>query len=221
MATVKFYLRSPKDKSGALRKDEVSIIAKFTLSREQRFEIATDEKIIPKYWDNKSQVVKSNAHDHVGINLYLSDLKRELITLWRENRELPFDQFKIKALGISQPGVEKKTLLTALEAFIKQYDLEKAENTIKRYKSLQVFLTEYNKAMPIDFINLDYNFYDSFRAFLYSKGQIDSTMYKYISNLKTFLKWANKRDYPVNEIYKEWVTLKRVNKPISLTLKEL
>lgn len=102
--TVNFYLKDPKS-DGVLKKTEVSIYAKFTVTRRERFEIFLKEKILPKHWDFKTQRAKSSASDHVLINLYLDDRRRKLITLYRENRDKTFVEFKNMALGI---GEEKR-----------------------------------------------------------------------------------------------------------------
>jgi integrase len=49
----------------------------------------------------------------------------------------------------------------------------------------------------------------------------DDTIYKYLSNLQTFLRWATDRGYEVNPIFKKWEIIERVHPPISLGLDEL
>ena len=94
MPSVKFYLNNPK-RNGQLRVDEVSVRAVFTLDRHNRFELRPEEKIIPKYWDSRSQSVKTNHRHHIEVNNYLSDFKRDLLNLWREHRAMvTFEEFK-------------------------------------------------------------------------------------------------------------------------------
>src|SRR5688572_14076983 len=102
MATVKFYLKKPKQQTGKLRVDEVSIIAKFSLGRKGRFEITTGEKIIPAYWDKERQVVKSTYRGHFEINTRLQEIKTDLLKLYRDNSKIDFDKFK--ALAQSKPS---------------------------------------------------------------------------------------------------------------------
>lgn len=249
MATVKFYLRNPKidDK---LRKDEVSIFAKFTIDRKKRFEITLDEKIQPKHWDFNSQQVKPSYRGHYEINSYLEDFKYKLMTLYRENRELPFDKFKNLATHRSE---QKKTLFLALDQFIDCYHGEKAYGTYQKCLSLKNQLVAFNAITPIDLPTLDYNFYDKFKKSLstipnpnykgwslepdrsnYSNtyrlvhntdglpvGLFDDTIFKYIIVLKTFCRWAEKHGIQVHPSYKSWEVINRKHDPISLTKEEL
>lgn len=222
--TVNFYLKDPKS-DGNFKKTEVSIYAKFTVTRRERFEIFLKEKILPKHWDFKTQRAKSSAPDHVLINLYLDDRRRKLITLYRENRDKTFVEFKNMALGI---GEEKKTLSAAYESFLSQCAQDKDIKTLKKYEALRSHLFGSDKVEgftkhhgEIDFLRLDWNFLDSFRKSLYGKGLQDSSVYKYIVNLKTFLAWAEERGYPVNTVYRKWKVLYRVKQVVTLTLHEL
>src|SRR5688572_25974403 len=110
MATIKFYLRDPK-KEGRLRVNEVSITARFTIDRRRRFAITLDEKIQPKYWDFKGQCVKSTYRGHYEINIYLSDFKTKLLSLFLEHRELPFDKFKELVISSEQRNQKKNLFL--------------------------------------------------------------------------------------------------------------
>jgi hypothetical protein len=246
MATVRFYLRSSKPPDP---KKEVSIFAKFTIDRTKRFEITLDEKILPKHWDPKGQSVKSTYRGHHEVNIYLSDFKTKLLTLYRENRDMPFDKFKI--LAQNQSG-EKKTLFIAAEQFLTQYEAEKDSKTLGKYNVMVKQLRSFDQKHSIDFPNLNHQFYDRFKEHLYSipnpnypgcclvadssdsntfsiiradrgtsVGLFDDTVYKYIVNLKTFLAWSEKRGYQVNPSFKSWEIIERRYPPISLTLAEL
>lgn len=247
MPSVKYYLNNPKRK-GQLRTDEVSIRAVFTLDRDNRFELRPEEKIEPKYWDARSQSVKTSHRHHIDINNYLSDYKRDLLNLWRQNRaQLTFEDFKVLAQQQANP-CQKKTLFDAYQKFLTQYENEKDKKTFQKYAQLFELLKQYDSRKPIDLHNLDLNFYDSFKAFLYSqpnrqyakfhlvkdqdhyiiergKGNpvplLDNTVYKFISNLKKFLGWCEERSYPVNPSFKKWKVVQHSQKPISLTINEL
>lgn len=246
MATVKFYLHNYKS-NGVLRKDECSIVAKFTVDRYERLHINLKEKIQPKYWDFKSQCVKGSFRGHHEINIYLSDFKTRLLTLYRENRETPFEKFREMVLTSEAKG-QKKTLFLALEQFLEAYKMEKDVKTLAKYLTLQRKLEEFDKETPIDFPVLDFRFYDKFKSSLYAilnpfykkfrlvendgvwemvegdKGEavgiFDDQVFAYVIQLKTFLGWAEKRGYTVNQSYKTWEKIRRVHKPITLTMEE-
>jgi integrase len=148
------------------------------------------------------------------------------------------------------PEIQKKTLFIALEQFIESYKGEKAANSVKMYITLQHRLQEFNdQYCSIDIDNLDFNFYDRFKAYLYQLpnynyngyslhlkdglytvkndteglpvGIFDDKVFKYFINLKTFLTWAAKRGHKVDPVYKQWEIIKRKYPPISLTMAEL
>jgi site-specific recombinase XerD len=52
-------------------------------------------------------------------------------------------------------------------------------------------------------------------------GLFDDTVYKYFTNLKAFISWAEKRGYQTNQSHKTWEIIKKRHEPISLTLDEL
>lgn len=152
--------------SGQLRKEEVSIFAKVTEGRENRFELRTGEKIEPKYWDFKSQQVKSTYRGHYEVNAMLQELKTKLLKLYRDNQNLSFAQFK--ALAQEKPNQEKKTLFIALDQFLKQYGAQKDSKTLGKYNVMAKQLAAFDKVYPIDFHDLDFKFYDNFKDHLYA-----------------------------------------------------
>jgi len=247
MPTVKFYLKNPKSK-GQFRTDEVTIFAMFTLDRLNRFKLLPDEKIIPKYWDFKSQTVKNSHRHQIDINNHLSDFKRDLLNLWRANRaQLTFEEFKILAQQKAAP-IQKKTILEVYQKFLAQYEAESAQKTFEKYRQLGDLLTEFAKKRNFDFPSMDLSFYDDFKTFLFSqpnrqyanfhlekegeyytiqpgKGMqvplLDNTVFKFISNLMNFLGWSADRGHNVHPSFKKWTIIKHEPKPISLTLDEL
>lgn len=247
MPSVKFYLSRPR-KKGQLRSDEVSIYGMFSLDRTNRFSVDPQEKIEPKFWDFRSQSVKTTHRHHIDINNNLSDFKRDLLNLWRQNRAaLTFEEFKTLAQAQANPS-QKKTLFDAFEKFLNQSENGQDKKTFQKYAQLGKLLAEYDKRKSIDLHTMDLNFYDSFKAYLYSQPNsqykkfqlvkeedyyliqlgkglpvplIDNTVHKLISNLKKFLGWCEERGYTVNPSFKKWKIIQHTQKPISLTIDEL
>lgn len=246
MPSLRYYLKNAT-KNGKIRTDKVSILAKFTVDKEHRFEIRLGEKIEPKYWDAKNQKVKSQYRGHYELNEYLAQFEIDLLKLYRENRELSFEQFKL----LAKNKQEKKTLFLALDLFLSHYKKEKDIKTWRKINTLHTQLLAFDEKYDFDLQTLDHNFYDAFKQFLYEipnpnyrkyrlqyseetgaynlvKGDIgqivglfDDTVFKYIITLKTFLSWAEKRDYKVHHSYKSWEVISRKHEPISLTREEL
>lgn len=169
MATVKFYLKNPKA-NGMLRADEVSIVLKFTLSRGQRFEITTGEKIIPKFWDTIKQQVKSNHRRHVEMNQSLRKIQEEVIQLWRDNRTADAQTLRNLAEPLIRfvPTEEKKTVIEAVDKFLAQYAKEKEESSLPKYQALRKRLNEYSTGHKLAFETMDMNFLDAFKNYLYA-----------------------------------------------------
>lgn len=251
MASIRFYLEKPYlPKTKTLKSSLCSIYLMFTIDRQHRFPMTLDEKIEPKYWDFKNQKVKSTYRGHFEINNFLKDEEYRIMKLYRDNRDMPFNQLRI--LIQQKPSQEKKTLFIALEQFLTQYSAEKDSKTVSKYAVMAKQLKAFDQTQPIDFPTLDHNFYDKFKAHLNKipnpnyrnfrllhcrdsdntyefvrgdsgqpVGLFDDTVFKYLVNLKTFLAWAENRGYQVNSSYKSWEIIERRYPPISLTLTEL
>lgn len=248
MATVKFYIKNPKNKSGKLRNNELSIYAMFTRTKKERFTIVLDEKIEPKHWDFTKQVVRGTHPRHYELNLYILQFKTNLLNTYADYRDKPLQDFKRAVTRTT----EKKTLFLALEQFIESYKSEKDIKTVAKFLTLQRHLIEFDKQYSIDFPTLDFRFYDNFKTYLYRipnpfysnlrlrpssdnsgdycmvrdtngepVGIFDDNVFSYIVQLKTFIGWSQKRGYQVNPSYKTWEIIRRVHPPISLTSKEL
>jgi integrase len=245
MATVKFYIKNPKDKSGKLRNTELSIYAMFTRTKKERFAIVLDEKIEPKHWDFTKQVVRGTHPRHYELNLYILQFKTNLLNTYADYRDKPLQDFKRAVTRTT----EKKTLFLALSQFIEVSNSEKDSKTVAKFITLEKHLKKFDAIHPIDLDKLDFNFYDRFKAYLYAipnqfylkyslvnrgdhweleqgdhgepVGIFDDQVFAYFRQMKTFLKWAEKREYKVHSSYKNWKTIRRVHDPITLTFDEL
>jgi hypothetical protein len=168
MATAKFYLNHPYlPGTQTLKKSEVPIDLKFSIDRTKRFTIATGERIKPKYWDKKEKAVKSTYVGHIDINRHLSEMKERALQVWRSNKLKPTGELRelIKTALKGEPTAQKKTVIEAVKLFIAQYEREKEKTTVGRYRVLLNKLTAFNP--DLTFEQLDHNFYDAFKTFLY------------------------------------------------------
>lgn len=227
MATVKFYLRRPKEK-GKLKSKEVSIFLTCTIDKATRFELNTCEKIIPLYWNFRTQEVKANFTGHIEINQHLSRIKTAVLQLWRDNKSAGMNALKELARPLVKFGTEripeKKTLFPILKQFIDQYKKDKDRKTVAKYSALKTKLEAFNPHLTIG--SLDLNFYDAFKNHLFKLGLFDATVYKYFTNLSTMLTWADARGHEIHytkgkPTHKSWEIIKRTYDPLTLTLAEL
>lgn len=264
MATAKFYLNHPYEKQTAderkskapkvLRKDERPIDLMFSINRDLRFPVTTGERIHPRHWDFKEKRAKKTYSGSIELNLSLDKIKNAILELWRSDKDRPLHELKplITEIARGKSFVnEKKKIFEALDKFIENYKVEKTSSTLESYTSLRNRLIEFNAIYPIDFDNMDFNFFDAFKSFLYSRpnqnyigkslhlspdkdhyviqdnedglpvGLFDTAVFKYFKSIKAFLVWSDKRGYKINNSHKKWEILKHKHTPIYLTLAEL
>jgi integrase len=224
MATVKYRL----DKPSADKKKEVAIYCRVTLDRNHRFEFSTKQRIPVKSWDAVLQEAKPSYKGSIQLNKTLNKLKGDLLDLWNDNKSITIDDLRKKSLNLIQFGdqdtVQKKR--NDLELFIKDF-IQKCEegkiirsaNTIKAYKtSLRNFkdFSQYSgRHLTFDSINLDW--YYEFCAWCWDVEDdketrkakklagirpketiVDSSVGKFIKDLKTFMKDAYEADLHKN-----------------------
>lgn len=250
MATIKFYLEKPYLK-GKLKSSEVSIFAMFTKTKEQRFRQTLDEKIQPKYWDFNNQSVRGTHPRHYEINLYLQQFKTDLLNLYGKHRHLPFEKFKALAISDKTSSEKKTLFLAYdkfLEAYQVEKDSKTVQKFQTLKRQLETFDKEYPidfKTLDFNFYDrfkaflyrIPNPFYKNYRLlpagddstnFLLTLGNhgapvgiFDDNVFSYITQLKTFLGWSQKRGYEINPSFKTWEVIRRVHDPITLTAKEL
>lgn len=159
MASVKFLLNRPKSEK------PTSILVRFHARQTGSVTLSTGEMIPPVYWDG--QRVKSKYKGYDRINKHLSTIEAELLDCWRDNKgetRLCLIQLVHKVVK-GAPASEKKTVIEALRKFIAQYEKEKERGTVKRYRAVLSKIEKYNP--DLTFEDLDQNFYDHFKNWLY------------------------------------------------------
>lgn len=158
MAQVKWRLSKPQPGKKA------TIIAILYISDAIRPEIATGEKVLPTNWTG-SRV--KNAPDRGSINQHLTKIEGDLMQLWRDHKHADRDTIlKLARQVVKGESIgEKKRLSEAVQKFIAQYAQEKESTTVKMYKSILKKLEAFNPDLAFE--ELDFNFYDAFKKFLY------------------------------------------------------
>lgn len=255
MASVNFRLDHPFEKGTRdLKATPVGILVELYITPDFRPEISTGERIIPRHWNNKTRRAKPSMTGHLELNLHLDQISADLLRVWREHKSSD-EQTIASAMRLAVRGTisaEKKTsteVTDVVKLFIAQYEKEKAKTSAKRYAVLLNRLEEFQQEYPITFANLDFNFYDAFKNWLYSQpnplyreyslhrqddffvvrkdneglpiGLLDEVVYKYFINLKTVLVWAAERGYAIRPTYKKWPIIRKEYEVISLTHDEL
>lgn len=133
-----------------------------------------------------------------------------------------------------QPEVKElspsEKFFNAFTDYITQMETEQRHRTIQKYKTLNYTLREYQEEnkTTLSFEVLNLRFFEKFRLFLLNKkgrgktetGLLNDTVSKYLSTLKTFMKWTHERGYHTNEDFKKIKAPVKVKNEI-VTLNEI
>jgi hypothetical protein len=160
MASVKFRLKSPKN-------PETSIIVRFYCKQTGPLDFSTGETIPPEFWQGQ-RVSSKYKKQSDRINKHLSRIEGELLDLWRDHKGASKEELTrlVTQVVKGTSTAQKKTVIEAVKLFIAQYEREKEKTTVGRYRVLLNKLEKFNA--DLTFEQLDHNFYDAFKNFLYS-----------------------------------------------------
>lgn len=193
----------------------------------------TGEKIEPKYWSKRDQKVKPSFDGYTIVNSILNaqraHFKDLLRRFWEEGREISPEDLKnemnAKFRSIKKGINESEDLLSNLRTYIGVAKMTRAERTIKKYDTLLKTLSEFSRQnkdfSSLTFSKIDQTFYSRFIDYLLSKDLINETINKYISNLKTFLRWSFENGYNKNPLFTKFKPLKSSNEIFVLRNEEL
>ncbi len=121
-----------------------------------------------------------------------------------------------KQLTICKQPVEKKHLLEFIELFISETRSQRAESTLLQYKNTLRLLRHYDATVhPIDFHNINLEFYANFRNYMYTAGYSETYFGNQIKFIRMFMNEATERGYTTNTRYKS----RKFISPQSPTLK--
>ena len=226
MSDPRFVLKKPKGKEKTL----IYLVYNFDY---KRFKYSTREKIIPKYWDQKTQKVKETGkfREYPEFNHRLKEIRTAFNNV---RRRLLNDGIEINAKNMKRElDVELKrkeriqtTLLDFISALIEERKSVVRINTLKKYRTTLQHLVDYSKkrkrALNFDNITLDF-YYDFMDYMLRDLNFADNTAGKYITVLKVFLNEATERGINTNLQYqsKRFKALQEEVDKIYLSLKEL
>ena len=196
--TINYYLDTRSNQT-----EKIIILYLRGLGKTLKFN--TGEKIDPKHWDSTRQIVKRTYTGHPELNSYLSSLKEKIFKRIRllnvEHDIITFQMIRdeIQSLfEIKKPIDSKKVFYESYKLFLEAKKTERRFRTIQKYHTLLDHLKGFEKekhyALSFDKINLQ--FYEKFTAYLIKDlGHSNNTIGKYISSLKTFLRWAVDQNY--------------------------
>ncbi len=197
--TINFYL----DNRNELSEKNILIIIR-GLGNKKKLWFNTGEKIDPKHWDNSKQIAKRTYTGHPELNSYLTALKEKIKKRYRllslENEIITFDMVRANVeslFQIKKPIDSKKLFSEAYKQFLEVKKIEKRFRTVQKYNTLLDHLTEFEKKKhyKLSFDKMNLQFFEKFTAYLMQDLEhSNNTVGKYISSLKTFLRWAVDRN---------------------------
>ena len=208
----RFYLKDVKSKVPTL----IYLQAKYSINEDQpqRVMLSTGDKILPVDWDfTKQRAIVSKRNLHAGdINLCIDKIANAFKKAYRTliiDDVIPTQtavKEKMEEILNLKPKLEVKkiTLYSFIDSFINDSKANKKENTIKAYRSTINGIKEFGKlkGKEVNFEDINLTWYSSFISFLHTKGYCNSTIGKFVKNLKSILNAATELGYNTNLIFR-------------------
>ncbi len=193
----------------------------------------THERVDTRYWDKETQRanirkareprLKSELN---SLNLFLNAYEHKIhsirLKMKTENPSIEFSEItdQIK----KEFGNKSNTFYDIYEDFIKTKRTLVGKQTIQKYTRLRSLLMEFEKdtGYRLSFNSINNLFNDKFLSYLIEdKKMLNSTAYKVISFLKTFLGWAYDRKLNPNRDFRSFKGKTYENEVIFLNEEEL
>ncbi len=191
-------------------------------------------KVKPRYWNKtKPRIAKGHPED----DGYSVEKMNEHLENFQKNAQAYFDDCKLHNTEVTQEIVKnyfkgkkinfnppKKAFWEAYEEYLKAGEIDLAPNTIRSRKSKKKKLEEFQQdtgyQLTFESINLD--FFDKLREYiLFTKKYGYNYVPAILRQLKSFMKWSQKRKYHSNTDYTEFSAPEKEGSIIHLTFQEL
>ncbi len=217
MATTALYLKNKKAAKS-------SVIMLYLLTGDKQIKLSTKEKIDPRFWDDKKQVVKRNYENAGVLNEYLKDFTNQVMKCYRE---LVVDKKQVTLETIKEklyPEVKKKgSFWNYWKEFLAFKKLDCTNNTIKKWAALETHLKDFEKGFgKFQMESFDSTFHEKFTGYMINeKGLTNNTVGKYIQGLKSFLGWCFDKKYTDSADFRRFKTKSEKVDIIYLTEEEI
>jgi integrase len=224
MANANFYLKDPSAKT------ETPIYLFFSFDN-QRLKYAVGKSVHPKHWNKETQRVreKLDAKNPKQVNNLLKALSgvcdSEYLDAKSKGLKVTPEYLRDKLKAFNNKGEHKeKGFFEYLHEFMEVQSVTKKRRTIQKFETLEQHLLNFqrDKKYKVTFESLDMAFYEKFMAFYLQDLQLlNNTTGKYISALKSFLRWATDRGYNNNPAFIKFKVMSTAADIIYLTQDEL
>jgi integrase len=212
MASLRIYRDAPNSDGYAKIKIQVS-------HQGERITFSTTISILEKHWDEEQRRVKTSHPFAMDLNNDLAEIRKgvaALLHLHRKNFSLDRLRVPIKKI-LEKERPKQMNFFDWLEKFIEESKTAKRPNTVKKFQTLKTVLKEFGGTFDTD-ITWITGFVD---WLINEKDLLDNTVEKYVSNLRTFLTWADERGLSPHPDYKKLKWKRHNIEPIFLTEEEL
>lgn len=219
--------KDKKDKSG-----RCPVLMTITFNSERfRFQIP-DVKSSENNWNSKTQRIRQNLkkeeyNNHIEFNKIIDNYEskaNEIIRYLYLNEIEPTKKFFEEKLKSKSNLIVNNNFFDCFEEFIDTNKSTKVANTIKNYNSAKKFLNNYQEysGEKITFDIIDIHFFERLRDYAFEvKKSLNNTFSKHIDIFKTFMRWAEEREYHKNTSFKKFKTTENEIEVIYLTKDEL
>ncbi len=195
------------------------------------FKVNTNFKISPRQWDFNSKRPKRTYEHYTAINTLLNRMQSEvegnILNAQIKNPTLTYEEIQeiVKnTIGGNKPKPKANNFISVLEEFIQEKYTHVNHNTKKKYQTFEKVMKEYKRESRynLTFYNINSQFETSFKKYLSEeKGLLNSSIDKYLTSFKVFMRWAIDRGYTDNDSFKKFKPVKYSSEVIFLTSKEL
>jgi len=186
----------------------------------ERLMISAGEKISKKDWDFVAQraIVSRNKKDYSQLNDWLDKMElagKEAFRDFKFKGITPTAEILkaniLEALNLNpipkkeEVKVKKETLLSFIEKFIRESSSRVSYATIQTYQTTKKHICNYcaqQHKHDLDFEEINHEFYNLFKVYLYSLNHSEHTVAKQIKNLKVFLGEATERGINKNMFFR-------------------
>ncbi|WP_295935439.1 tyrosine-type recombinase/integrase [uncultured Alistipes sp.] len=216
------------------KKRETSNIDIFIRFRGASYKKSTGETTPPRYWNQKKKRCNTPGEflegNDINIVLTLWEIAaQKTIAHFKEYQNLPspsdfWAQFNSEYY--KDDGEQEVYLVDFLDKYIESIKGIRAENTVKKYRTAYNKLREYegNKGLRISFRNINIDFYNSFKRWIYSKNDSANYFGALIKIVKRIVREASYQGITDNIRgieHKDFVTISESIDKIYLTADEI
>ena len=217
-----FYLKEPKSKNKSL------IIVKYYVGKDKKyFQLSTNIKINPLNWD---KIKKLPKHKRGIDGLKLLTIESKLIDINKKIQNLRIDFGKNLTIGDLKLAFNKKEemiyMLDYFESFIDERIKvgEVSDRSVIKYKTVlkKLVLFQTHKKTKYKLSDLKEDFFTSLIIYFRNNHNLyDNTVARYISVIKTFLRWCLKKGYSPPMYFQDVKVKKHETDDIALTMAEV